>query len=105
MCSAIGGISSETVSQRAENGGLDPSWLDFAFLGPPYFQSRGPQILIVKGLGTLNGKSGRPRNAKPTTTDPTPYSWPSELEKKLLQALKSSNVPSFATTLSLSVKV
>ena len=30
-------------SQRAENGGLDPSWLIFAFLGRPDFPSRGPK--------------------------------------------------------------
>ena len=30
------------IMHRAENGGLDPSWLDFAF----NFQSRGPKILI-----------------------------------------------------------
>ena len=34
-------------------------WLNFAFLGRPDFQSRGPKILILKGFGT----SGR-RNAK-----------------------------------------
>ena len=31
--------------QRAENGGLDPSWLNLAFLGRPDFQSRGPKNL------------------------------------------------------------
>ena len=29
-----------TLSQRATKGGLDPSWLDLAFLGRPNFQSR-----------------------------------------------------------------
>ena len=33
-------------SQRAANGGSDPSWLSLAFLGRPDFQSRGPQIPI-----------------------------------------------------------
>ena len=28
-------------NQRAQNEGLDPSWLDFAFFGRPDFQSRG----------------------------------------------------------------
>ena len=32
--------------QRAENGGLDLSWLDFAFLGRPDFPSRGPKTLV-----------------------------------------------------------
>ena len=41
-----------------------PSWLDLAFLERPDFQSRGPQIPIFKGFGTLDGKSGRPKNAK-----------------------------------------
>ena len=30
-------ISVRIVDQRAENGGLDPSWLIFAFLGRPDF--------------------------------------------------------------------
>ena len=37
--------------QRGENGGLDPLWLIFAFLGRPDLQSRGPKILILKGFG------------------------------------------------------
>ena len=37
--------------QRAENGGLDLSWLDLALLGRPDFQSRGPKILILKENG------------------------------------------------------
>ena len=36
------------TNQRAKNGRLDPSWLDFAFLGRPDFQSRGPRRLILK---------------------------------------------------------
>ena len=52
-------------NQRAANGGSDPSWLNLAFLGRPNFESRGPQIPIFKGyLGLLDGKSGRPKNAK-----------------------------------------
>ena len=31
--------------QRAEKGGLDPSWLSLAFLGRPDFQSGGPKTL------------------------------------------------------------
>ena len=50
-----------------------------AFLGRPDFQSRGPQIPIFKRvLGPLDGKSGRPKNANPATTDPTPHLHPSE---------------------------
>ena len=38
--------------QRAENGGLDLSWLDFAFLGRPDFQFKGAKILALKSSGT-----------------------------------------------------
>ena len=48
-------------SQRAENGGLDPSWLIFAFLGRPDFQSRGPKIHILKGFGAFGRKIGAPQ--------------------------------------------
>ena len=51
--------------QRAVNGGLDPSWLDLAFLGRPDFQS------------TENW--GAPKTPNPTMTDPTPHSRPSDL--------------------------
>ena len=45
------------TNQRAENAGLDPSWLDLSFLGRPDFQSRGPKMLISKGfLGPLDRK-------------------------------------------------
>ena len=48
-------------AQRAENGGLDPSWLIFAFLGRPDFQSRGPKLLILKGFGAFGRKIGAPQ--------------------------------------------
>ena len=32
--------------QRAKIAGLDPSWLDLAFLGRPDFPSRGPKTLL-----------------------------------------------------------
>ena len=38
------------LCQRAENGGLDPSWFDFAVLGRPDFQSRRPKMLLLKGF-------------------------------------------------------
>ena len=47
--------------QRAENGGLDPPWLNLAFLGRPDFQSRDPKTLILKGLGASGGKIGAPQ--------------------------------------------
>ena len=56
-----------SVIQRAENGGLDPSWLNLAFLGHPDVQSRGPKTLKpfkTSILETLDWKSGRPKNAK-----------------------------------------
>ena len=49
------------VAQRAKHGGVDPSWLDLAFLGRPDFQSRGPKILILKGFGTSGRKFGAPQ--------------------------------------------
>ena len=57
--------------QRAENGVLDPSWLDLAFLGHPDFQSRGPKLLFFWVLGSLDGNRGAPKMPKPTTTDST----------------------------------
>ena len=48
-------------NQRAENGGLDPSWLNLAFLGRPDFQSRGPKTLVLKGFGTSGLKIGAPQ--------------------------------------------
>ena len=45
----------------AENGGLDPSCLDFAFLGCPYFQSIRPKLLVLKVFGTSGRKIGAPQ--------------------------------------------
>ena len=69
------------MNKGAENRGLDPSWLDFAFFGRPDFQSRGPQNTSFKGfsdwdLWTENRGTAKTRNS--TTTDPTPHSQPSE---------------------------
>ena len=58
----------EPKGQRAENGGLDPSWLSLAFLGRPDLQSKGPKIVVSKDLGTSGLKIGAPQ----PTTDPTP---------------------------------
>ena len=41
-----------------KNGGLDPSWLDLAFLGRPDFPSRGLKMLVLKGFGTSGRKIG-----------------------------------------------
>ena len=49
------------LGQRAENGGLDPSWLNLAFLGRPDFQSRGSKILVSKVFGTSGRKIGAPQ--------------------------------------------
>ena len=49
------------TSQRAENGGLDPSWLDLAFLGRPDCPFRAPKTLENKDLGTSGLKSGHPK--------------------------------------------
>ena len=47
--------------QRAANGGLDPSWLDLAFLGRPDFPSRGPQIPTFEGFGDFWTEQGAPQ--------------------------------------------
>ena len=49
------------MTQRAKNGGLDPSWFSLAFSGRPDLQSRGPIILILKGFGASGLKIGAPR--------------------------------------------
>ena len=54
--------------QRGEKGALDPFVVGSAF----------GAALKNKGLAPLDWKSGRPQNADPTTTDPTPHSRPSE---------------------------
>ena len=41
QCEDKGMLGNPASVQRAENGGLDPSWLGFAFLGRPDFPSRG----------------------------------------------------------------
>ena len=46
--------SCASVRQRAENGALDPSWLDFAIFSPE----------VQNTLGPLDRKSGRPKSAK-----------------------------------------
>ena len=73
--------------QRAENGGLDPSWLGFAFLGHPDFQSRGPQNACFKGFCVLWTENwGAPKTQKSTTTDPSTHSRPSEQKRELSSA-------------------
>ena len=55
-------------TQRAENGGLDPSCLGLAFLGRPDFQSGGPNIHVLKGFGTF----GRYKHANSKHDGPNP---------------------------------
>ena len=60
----IGHLSLELfckINQRAEKGGLDPSWLDFAFLGRPDFPSKDPQTLQNKYFKTSRLKFGAPQ--------------------------------------------
>ena len=68
-------LSKENQFQRAENGGLDPSWLNLAFLGRPDLQSRGPKLQFLD-LWTEN--RGAPQTPNSTTTAPTPHSRPSD---------------------------
>ena len=66
-------------NQRAEDGGLDPSWLNFAFLERPRFSVQRSQDTNFKGFGGLWTKDrGAPNTRKSTTTDPIPHSRPSE---------------------------
>ena len=53
-----------TINQRAENGGLDPSWLIFAFLGRPDFPPKGPKTLQNKYFGAFGLKIGAPQKRK-----------------------------------------
>ena len=57
-------VRKKRVSWVPGEGRLDPSWLDFAFLGRPDVQSKGTKPLQINMLGTLDGESGRPKNAK-----------------------------------------
>ena len=61
----VGPFPWEKGNQRAANGGLDPSWLNLAFLGAPRFslqRSQNPLKLVFWDLGTEN--HGAPQNAK-----------------------------------------
>ena len=39
----MAGLTMTGLNQRAENGGLDPSWLDFGFWGAPIFRPEVPK--------------------------------------------------------------
>ena len=68
--------------QRAENGGLDRSWLDFAVLGRPDFPPRGPKKLKLKGFGISGQQIGHPQNAKSNRDGSTPHAWPSDKHRR-----------------------
>ena len=74
------GHSGTQDCQRAENGGLDPLWLDFAFLGRPDAQSRGSKILILKGFGTSALKIRAPKSETQPRQIQAPCSRPSEID-------------------------
>ena len=69
-------------NRRAENWGLDPSWLDLAFWGAPIFSPEVPKYLLQWVLGPLDGKSGRPKNAKSNKTQRIQPSHARPSEKK-----------------------
>ena len=48
-------------TQMAENGELDPQWLDLAILGAPRFSVQRPPNTLLKALGPLDGKYGAPQ--------------------------------------------
>ena len=67
------------LGQRAENGGLDPSWLYLAFLGRPRFSVQRSQDASFEWFGDLWTENREaPKTPNPTTTDPTPHSRPSD---------------------------
>ena len=69
---------SKVLEGRWGGGWIRRGW-NFAVLGRPDFQSRGPETLILKGLGTSEWKNrGAPEARNLTTTDPTSHSQPSE---------------------------
>ena len=57
--------------QMAENGGLDPSWLDLAFFGRPDFPVQRFPKTYFKGLWDLSRKRQiQPRRIQPPTSRP-----------------------------------
>ena len=89
-------LSVAHLYQRAENGALDPWSLDLR-LGRPRFL---PQIALkpfkIRILGPLDWKSGRPKNADSTTTDPTPHSRPSDSKNPSRRGVNGSCVNSIS---------
>ena len=64
--------------RECENGGLDPSWMDLAFLGRPLFSAQRSQYTCSKGFWDLwTENRGAPKTPNPTTTDRTLHSRPS----------------------------
>ena len=64
--------SAPDFAQRAENGGLDPSWA-FAVFGAPRFSVQEPLNTSSKGPWDLwTENQGAPKTRNPTTTEPTP---------------------------------
>ena len=77
-CLCVGIHHKDKRSQRnyqsAENGGLDPSWLDVAFLGHPDFLSGGPKTLTNKYFGTSGLKIGAPQKRENQPRQNPPFS-------------------------------
>ena len=80
--------------QRAANGGLDPSWLNLAFLGRPDFPSRCPKTLKNRYFGTSGLKIGapqkcqiQPRRIQPPIRGPLTNrpDWPSKSQNDFAQ--------------------
>ena len=78
------------LSQRAANGGSDPSWLNLAFLGRPNFSPEVPKIPIFKGFWDLwTENRGAPKTPNSTTTDLTPHLRPSDYQCPLAALAKA----------------
>ena len=81
--------SEPAKGQRAENGGLDPSWLILAIFGAPRFSIQRPQNTYFKGFwGLWTENRGAPKTPNSTTTDPNPHSRPCEKERRRRRAEK-----------------
>ena len=94
------------LNQRAENGGLGPSWLDLAFLGPFNFPSRGPKTLENKHFGTSGLKMGVPqrRQIQPRRIQP-PILGPPIENHPITQFIEDHPIPNQIGSSSTKVRV
>ena len=85
FCDCVSEWLCSSIFRGPQNGGLDPSWLDLAFLGSPDFPSRAPQIPNFKGVVWTSGqKIGAPKKRQIQHDGPNPHSWPSDISLRVL---------------------